>query len=323
VALSVLVLARARQAHGDPDGALEVLAELGHLAATVSWLGPILAAFGAQLRVAQDGAGQSPPPAPGRATRHPRPAEAPHLRSRARLLAYGYEHAWIAPAQLLLAQGRARDDGAPARRALAELEALEGEAAWLPWLRIKTLALQALAHHALGDSPAALAALRRALALAEPEGYVRVFADEGAPLAPLLRAVQAHGTHEGQRGDEGRGSTPARGAYVDRLLRAIADPRRPPRPEAAGPPLTLSPPAEGGPDARPPRARAAELVEPLSAREVEVLRLIAAGRANPEIARALVVAPSTVKSHVNHLFGKLGVASRTQAVARARDLGLL
>jgi LuxR family maltose regulon positive regulatory protein len=102
--------------------------------------------------------------------------------------------------------------------------------------------------------------------------------------------------------------------FINRLLRAIAAPQGPP---------AASGPAVGGAPGAPPAARDRELVEPLSARELEVLRLIAAGRANPEIARALVVAPSTVKTHVTNLFGKLGVGNRIQAVARARDLGLL
>ena len=117
-----------------------------------------------------------------------------------------------------------------------------------------------------------------------------------AGLLIRLRAARA------LRGGGRHGSTSAQVSFLDRLLRAMAGADRPARPSAARPP---------------------GLVEPLSGRELEVLRLIAAGRANAEIARALIVAPSTVRSHVNHLFGKLGVASRTQAVARARDLDLL
>jgi LuxR family maltose regulon positive regulatory protein len=171
-------------------------------------------------------------------------------------------------------------------------------AAWLPWLRIKSDALRALVRGALGDGEGVLAALAEARAGAEPEGYVRVFADEGPPIAALLRAARS------------RGIAPA---YAERLLRALAAER----------PVRQAP---GGEAVRPPDApwgAPAGLVEPLSGREVEVLRLIAGGRANAEIARALVVAESTVKSHVGNIFGKLGVSSRTQAVARARELGLI
>lgn len=129
-----------------------------------------------------------------------------------------------------------------------------------------------------------MAALERALSLAEPGGYVRVFADEGAPLAGLLRQAAV------------RGIAPE---YVGRLLAAVRD--------------TESQPAAGSPG----------LIEPLSDRETEVLRLVAAGLSNQEIAGELVLAVSTVKWHINNLYGKLGVNSRTQALARARDLRLL
>jgi LuxR family maltose regulon positive regulatory protein len=162
---------------------------------------------------------------------------------------------------------------------------------------IELLALQALALHTQGATAAALAALERALALAAPEGYVRVFVDEGAPMAALLRAVYT------------RRVMPD---YIAKLLAAF------PRPESSGlrtesqelDPSVLSP-------------QPASLIEPLTAREREVLRLLVAGRSNREIAGELVVAVGTVKAHVNSIFGKLGVASRTQAIAKARDLHVI
>jgi LuxR family maltose regulon positive regulatory protein len=150
---------------------------------------------------------------------------------------------------------------------------------------IETLALRALALHAQDDEAGALAALGRALSLAEPEGYVRVFLDEGPPMARLLHQAAA------------RGVAPE---YAGRLLAAFPDSAAAPAPRAA-----------------------VGLVEPLSDRELEVLRLVAAGASNPEIARELVIAVNTVKKHINSLFGKLAVTSRTQAVARARGLGLI
>ncbi len=104
---------------------------------------------------------------------------------------YAYEHAAIAPIQVLIAWGRSSGDPTPLREALALLEAQghEPEQSALPWRHIKALTLQALAYQELGDGEQALAVLTRALGLAEPEGYVRLFADEGAPLAALLAAA--------------------------------------------------------------------------------------------------------------------------------------
>jgi LuxR family maltose regulon positive regulatory protein len=145
--------------------------------------------------------------------------------------------------------------------------------------------LQSLAHAARGEEVAGLAALRGALALAEPGGYVRRFLDHGAPLARLLyRCVE--------RGDMV--------AYASRLLAALPDP--PPQPAVQG---------EGRP------------VEALSARELEILSLIAAGLSNQEIALRLNITPGTVKVHAHRLYGKLGASGRTAAVARGRALGLL
>jgi LuxR family maltose regulon positive regulatory protein len=149
---------------------------------------------------------------------------------------------------------------------------------------IKVWALQALAFQAQGDEGRALSVLEHVLSLAEPEGYVRTFVDEGVPMAHLLRDALAEGIAPG---------------YVSQLLTAVREP-----PAAAAP-------------------AAQALVEPLTEREMEVLRLIAGGLSNREIAQELVVAVSTVKSHINHLYGKLDVKNRTQAVALARTLGLL
>jgi LuxR family maltose regulon positive regulatory protein len=149
---------------------------------------------------------------------------------------------------------------------------------------IEVLALQAMAFQGQGNVHQATTSLAGALSLAEPEGFVRLFLDEGEPMRELLR-------HAGSQGLSPR--------YVARLL-------------AAYPHHPGSPPAEGQP-----------LIEPLSARELEVLRLLTDGRSNEEIAAELVLATGTVKKHVSNIFGKLNVRSRTQCVARARDLHLL
>ena len=153
---------------------------------------------------------------------------------------------------------------------------------------------------AAGDDQAA--ALAESLTLARPEGYVRVFADEGPPLTALLDQLIA-----GRR----RGAALAPGIpreYLGRLRAAF----QPGDIRAASPSSKLTAPVE-----------MAGLAEPLSDRELEVLRLLAAGMANKQIANELVVALETAKKHVSHILGKLGAANRTQAVARARELGLL
>ena len=158
------------------------------------------------------------------------------------------------------------------------------------WHTIEVLALQAVVHYSLGETEQALRVLERALRLAEPEGYVRIFVEAGAPMADLLRRAAA------------RGITPA---YAAQLLAAF-------RPEGALP-QELAP--------RPVVAES-PLVEPLSSREIEVLQLVVDGLSNREIAERLVIAVSTVKTHINHIYRKLDVTSLTQAVARARALDL-
>jgi LuxR family maltose regulon positive regulatory protein len=153
---------------------------------------------------------------------------------------------------------------------------------------IEILVLQALAHEAQGNIPPALAPLERALALGEPEGYVRIFVDEGVPMAQLLSEVAA------------RGITPD---YTDRLLAAFDAEERKSRDKSQHP--------------------AQSPTEPLSGRELEVLRLIARGLSNREIGARLFLAVITVKGHNRNIFRKLGVRRRTEAVARARELGLL
>ena len=171
---------------------------------------------------------------------------------------------------------------------------------------IEILVLQALAHQMQGDIPAALMPLQQALTLAEPEGYVRMFVDEGLPMAVLL----AH-LHEHSRKRPRATSTNVPLAYLERLLALLRGERVQ---EGISPAATSSPSV-------PPSAQ--PLLDPLTQRELEVLRLIAAGLSNRAIAAQLVLALSTVKSYVNTIYSKLQVESRTQAVARARALHLL
>jgi LuxR family maltose regulon positive regulatory protein len=155
---------------------------------------------------------------------------------------------------------------------------------------IEVLLLQALAFQAGGDTDQATTALGRALALAEPGGFIRVFVDEGPPMARLLYEALS------------RGIAPD---YVRRLLSAFPDAKL----EPASPGSTQAPKSD--------------LIEPLSEREIEVLELVAEGLTNQEIASRLFLSQHTIKAHTRNIYGKLDVHSRTEAVARGRALGVL
>ena len=156
---------------------------------------------------------------------------------------------------------------------------------------IEVLVMQALAHEATGDIPDGLTSIGRAIALAEPEGFVQVFVDEGEAMRTLVQRAVAEGIET---------------SYAGRLLSAFqAQPEDAPEPKSTGA-SSVSP----------------ELTEQLTGREVEILRLIAAGMTNQEIAERLVVSMSTIKTHINRTYRKLDVHSRTQAVARIGELGI-
>ncbi len=191
-------------------------------------------------------------------------------------------------ARLFLAEGRPD-------LALTTLQAVVpvAERRGRPSLIIEIDVLQALALQAQGKLGEALAVLGRALLLAQPESYTRVFLDEGTPLLGLLQTAVA------------RGIAPQ---CVQRLLQAFAS-------------------EKGGQAARPDgRSRPAPpptLAEPLSPREIEVLRLLGAHLSSTDVARALVVSVNTARSHVKSIYSKLGVHRRAEAIRRARELGLL
>jgi LuxR family maltose regulon positive regulatory protein len=154
---------------------------------------------------------------------------------------------------------------------------------------IEILVLQAIVYHAQGDLPAALNPLQKALTLAEPEGYVRMFVDEGLPMMQLLREATS------------RRIMPD---YTGKLLTAFEAGERKSQPKAD-------------------LASAQPLIEPLSQRELKVLQLIAQGLTNREIGERLFLALDTVKGYNRKIFDKLQVQSRTEAIARAREFGLL
>ena len=194
-----------------------------------------------------------------------------------------YEHLTLA--RLLLARHRVAQDPSGLEEALRMLEALltAAERGGRGASVIEALILQALARHAGRNAPAALAALHRAVTLAQPEGYLRLFADEGTPMAALLKALSKQ---------------PDAPTYVRRLLAATAT--------TGTHASTLS-----------------ELVDPLSERELDVLRLLGGDLDGPDIARELSVSLNTLRTHTKNIYAKLGVTSRRAAVRHARNLNLI
>jgi LuxR family maltose regulon positive regulatory protein len=155
---------------------------------------------------------------------------------------------------------------------------------------LEALILLALIFSTQDETDQALFHLERAVAIAEPEGFIRVFVDEGQPMTRLLNTALKQGSAPG---------------YVGRLLAAFSGDQ--PLPAA---PVTM-------------QTDQSDLVEPLSERELEVLHHIAEGLTNLEVADRLFLSLNTVKAHTRNIYGKLDVHNRTQAVARARELGLL
>jgi LuxR family maltose regulon positive regulatory protein len=278
----LVTLAWIRQAQDDPGGALEAMgeAERAGLGPGVTGLLNPVPAQRARLLLAQGDVaaaarwtkerGLGPGDEPG----YPREAE--HLVLARVLLAQDR------PAQALMLLDR--------MLAAASGQGRTGSVIEIGALRALTLA-------ACGDQDGAVDALAQALAIGCPQGYVRVFADEGAPMAALLSRLVA-----AQKAERAAGVPPG---CLARVLQAFGGKHDP---QGAGRGAVAAVPG---------------LVEQLTAREQEVLVLLAEGMPNPRIAEQLVVTLDTVKKHVSHLLGKLGAANRTEAVTRARQLGLI
>ena len=281
LAAGLVTLAWIRQATGDPAGAREAITEAGQASPGPAGLLNPVPATRARLLLAQGdlAAAARFPPDTGLG-----PDDEPD---------YAREPGYLVLARVLLARDRPG-------QALALLDRLHAAAAAQDRAGslIEIGALRAVALAATGDEAGAVTALAGALTLACPQGHVRVFADEGPPMAALLGRLIA-----AQRTGQAAAEVPF--GYLARLQCAFD----------TGP---------ATPDRQPGTAAAVQgIVEPLTGRELEVLGLLAAGMSNHAIARELVVSLDTVKKHVSHILGKLGATSRTEAVARARQLTLI
>ena len=284
LAAGLVTLAWIRQANGDPGGAREAMAEAEQIAPDPAMTGLFnpVPVQRARLLLTQ---GDVAAAARWTQERGLTPEDEP---------AYQTEREHLVLARVLLAQDR------PAK-ALTLLEQLLAAAASQDRTgsMIEIQALQALALASSGQQASAVGALAGALTLACPQGYVRVFADEGTPMGALLGRLVA-----AQRDEQ----TVATGVPLGCLAQIL---------RAFGGKDTVRGSGRGVATAVP------GLVDPLTARELEVLQLLAAGTTNQAIAGELVVSLDTAKKHVSHVLGKLGAANRTEAVARARQLGLI
>jgi LuxR family maltose regulon positive regulatory protein len=267
--------ARALQAIGDSEGAHRAIEKARQAASGLSpWFGAQMAAHQARLWLAQ-----------GNLTAASQWAQESGL-SAGDEPNYQSMDGNSALARVLIAQGRL-DEASGLLTRLAEMTEAAGAMSYL----VEMLVLQALTLQEQGKDDQALAALERALTLAEPEGYVRTFIDEGPQMGRLLRRAVVQGILVD---------------YAGKLLAALEKEAT----KAAAPPAI----SRGAP---PP------LLEPLSPRETEVLRLLTTHLSHAEMAEELVVSVNTVRSHVKSIYGKLDVHSRMEAIERARELDLL
>ncbi len=291
-----LAQARIEAAQGDFDGALDLINEAEHLYKWVNLpdLYPV-AALKTRVWVQQ-----------GRLT------NALGWVSKQGLsvdddLSYLHEFEHVTLARVLIAQYKSNQDKSdrtdgPIQQAIGLLERLlrAAEAGQRMGSVIEILYLQALAYDARGEMDLAIFALERALTLAEPEGYVRTFVDEGEPMMRLLQAAAEHKVLPD---------------YVSNLLAAFERTKN-----GAATQPSPSQPSHSQPSHSQPSH--SSLIEPLSEREIDVLRLLRTELSGPEIANELMVSLNTMRTHSKNIYSKLGVNNRRAAIRRAEELGL-
>ena len=289
-AAALAVLAQVKQMQGDHAGALDSIQQaeqIVHNRNIAAEIGAI-AAQHVNLLLAQDRIGEA-----ARVVSE-LPPEDPTTFRLERIFIF-HRHVSVSHARLLIAQREFA-------QAIQWLEPLQtqAQAAAETGTLIGLLALLALARHGRGEATLATMALARALLLAEPEAYVRTFVDLGEPMRVMISAYVQQSLEQFQSEENQGIQSFAR--YLDRLLAAFPDSSV----ESSVPKVEFLNPT-------------LEMVEPLSERELIVLHLIAEGLSNQDIAERLVLSVSTIKTHIYNIFGKLGVRSRTQALARARE----
>ena len=287
-----ILLARVKQTQGDVANAFVLLNQAEQVAQTIpfQWTKGVTAAFLAYARLRLGHAEE----AYHWLAQVPTPLTDDLNRVR--------EGTYLIAARVLLAQDRAAE-ALPLFVRITQAAATAGRMKVV----VESCVLEALAHHALADHGAAWAALYKALTLAAPEGYIRTFVDEGEMIWQIIYApsgLPRFTIHDSNLH-----------AYADRILAACGE--LGPFTNDRGVPPPLVPAIVNR------KSQIAKLIEPLSDRELELLHLMAAGFSNQEIADRLFITLGTVKSHANHIFGKLGVQGRVKAINRARELALI
>jgi LuxR family maltose regulon positive regulatory protein len=278
-----VTMARILEAQGDLEGALELLEEAGPLYVSDFFpdVRPI-AALKARVWIVQ-----------GKMDESFNWARQQGLSADDEL-SYLHEFEHITLARLLISQSKGDRTDSSIHKAIDLLERLlkAADVGGRIGSVIEILILQALTHQLQEDIPAALISLEHALKLAEPEGYMRIFLDEGLSMAQLIRKIAAHGIMPN---------------YTGSLLSAFDAEQRA---------MDVETPHSASPDS-------SSLIEPLSQRELDILRLFKTELSGPEIARELVIALSTVRTHTKSIYSKLNVNSRRAAVKRAEELNLI
>jgi LuxR family maltose regulon positive regulatory protein len=313
ILIASISMAQLLYARWDLDGALDRIREAKHIATELTWYQDTVAAFEVWLQLAQEeGSRES-------LLQACRWVQQSRVGAEAKLDVDDCDK-YIRWAQILTAldrEGIVRLEGMDppleeALRVLARLlEAVE-EVGAVRFV-VKTLAVQAIALQQTGEQDRAQTALLRALALAEPEGYMTSFVEEGEPLARLLATICKRLI------DAQLGLPSVSRHYLDKLLRAFDALLDRQRSAISGAQV---------PSGRYRRLvsepRVSEiLIDPLSEREVEVLRLLLTDLSSTEIAEHLYISKNTVRSHIRHIYEKLDAHSRAEAVGRAQELGLL